>query len=215
MLIGRFAMIVPILAIAGSLAAKRRVAPSPGTFPTTGPIFVGLLVGVVMIVGALNFFPALSLGPIVEQLLLERRTGLLSHDETLMTLDTGRGTRRFQRFVTLGGAKPSGEPPRSRGVLDPSLLRAALPHAFRKLDPRLLARNPVMFVVEITAVLVTVIAIAGAAGVPAPWTPARASASRSRSPRGCGSRSCSRPTPRPSPRPAAAPRPPPCARPAP
>ena len=70
MLVGRFAMIIPILAIAGSLAAKRRVAPSPGTFPTTGPIFVGLLVGVVVIVGALNFFPALSLGPIVEQLLL-------------------------------------------------------------------------------------------------------------------------------------------------
>ena len=70
MLIGRFAMIIPILAIAGSLAAKRRVAPSPGTFPTTGPIFVGLLIGVVVIVGALNFFPALSLGPIVEQLLL-------------------------------------------------------------------------------------------------------------------------------------------------
>ncbi len=70
MLIGRFAMIIPILAIAGSLAAKRRVAPSPGTFPTTGPIFVGLLVGVVVIVGALNFFPALALGPLVEQLLL-------------------------------------------------------------------------------------------------------------------------------------------------
>ncbi|HYO41745.1 MAG TPA: potassium-transporting ATPase subunit KdpA [Candidatus Limnocylindrales bacterium] len=70
MLVGRFAMIVPILAIAGSLAAKRRVAPSPGTFPTTGPTFVGLLIGVVVIVGALNFFPALALGPIVEQLLL-------------------------------------------------------------------------------------------------------------------------------------------------
>jgi K+-transporting ATPase ATPase A chain len=70
MLIGRFAMIIPILAIAGSLAAKRRVAPSPGTFPTTGPIFVGLLIGVVVIVGALNFFPALSLGPLVEQLRL-------------------------------------------------------------------------------------------------------------------------------------------------
>ena len=69
MLIGRFAMIVPILAIAGSLAAKRRVAPSPGTFPTTGPTFVILLIGVVVIVGALNFLPALALGPIVEQLL--------------------------------------------------------------------------------------------------------------------------------------------------
>lgn len=69
MLIGRFAMIIPILAIAGALAAKRRVAPSPGTFPTTGPVFVGLLVGVIVIVGALNFFPAISLGPIVEHLL--------------------------------------------------------------------------------------------------------------------------------------------------
>jgi K+-transporting ATPase ATPase A chain len=69
MLIGRYAMIVPILAIAGSLAAKRRVAPSLGTFPTTGPIWIGLLIGVIVIVGALTFFPALALGPIVEQLL--------------------------------------------------------------------------------------------------------------------------------------------------
>ncbi len=70
MLAGRFAMIIPILAIAGSMAAKRRVAPSLGTFPTTGPIFVGLLIGVIVIVGALTFFPALALGPIVEQLLM-------------------------------------------------------------------------------------------------------------------------------------------------
>jgi K+-transporting ATPase ATPase A chain len=69
MLAGRFAMIIPILAIAGSMAAKRRVAPSLGTFPTTGATFVVLLVGVVVIVGALTFFPALALGPIVEQLL--------------------------------------------------------------------------------------------------------------------------------------------------
>jgi K+-transporting ATPase ATPase A chain len=69
MLIGRFGMIVPILALAGSMAAKRRVAPSLGTFPTTGVLFGVLLVGVVVIVGALTFFPALALGPIVEQLL--------------------------------------------------------------------------------------------------------------------------------------------------
>jgi K+-transporting ATPase ATPase A chain len=68
--LGRFGMIVPILAIAGSMAAKRRVAPSLGTFPTTGPIFVGLLLGVIVIVGALTYFPALALGPIVEQLLM-------------------------------------------------------------------------------------------------------------------------------------------------
>jgi K+-transporting ATPase ATPase A chain len=69
MLIGRYGMIVPILALAGSMAAKRRVAPSLGTFPTTGPLFTVLLIGVIVIVGALTFFPALALGPIVEQLL--------------------------------------------------------------------------------------------------------------------------------------------------
>jgi K+-transporting ATPase ATPase A chain len=69
MMLGRYAMIVPILAIAGSMAGKRRVAPSIGTFPTTGPIWVGLLIGVIVIVGALTFFPALALGPIADQLL--------------------------------------------------------------------------------------------------------------------------------------------------
>jgi K+-transporting ATPase ATPase A chain len=69
MMLGRYAMIVPILAIAGSMAGKRRVAPSLGTFPTTGPIWVGLLIGVIIIVGALTFFPALALGPIADQLL--------------------------------------------------------------------------------------------------------------------------------------------------
>ncbi len=70
MLIGRFLMIIPLLAAAGSLASKKQVAVSAGTFPTHGPLFVGLLVGVVIIVGALTFFPALSLGPIVEHLLM-------------------------------------------------------------------------------------------------------------------------------------------------
>jgi potassium-transporting ATPase ATP-binding subunit len=80
----------------------------------------------------------------------------MSLDRSLMSIDLGRGTRRFQRYVTLGGSKPGGgQPPNPRGILDPDLLRSAIPHAFRKLDPRLLIRNPVMFVVEITAVLVT------------------------------------------------------------
>ncbi|NPV79991.1 MAG: potassium-transporting ATPase subunit KdpA [Firmicutes bacterium] len=70
MLIGRFGVILPVLAIAGSLAEKRAVPPGPGTFPTTGILFVVLLAGVVMIVGALTFFPALALGPIVEHLLM-------------------------------------------------------------------------------------------------------------------------------------------------
>ena len=70
MLIGRFMMLLPLLAIAGSLAAKKQVPVSAGTFPTHGPLFVGLLVGVVIIVGALTYFPAVSLGPVVEHLML-------------------------------------------------------------------------------------------------------------------------------------------------
>jgi K+-transporting ATPase ATPase A chain len=70
MLIGRFLMLLPLLAIAGSLAAKKQVPVSAGTFPTHGPLFVTLLVGVVVIVGALTYFPALSLGPVVEHLML-------------------------------------------------------------------------------------------------------------------------------------------------
>ena len=90
----------------------------------------------------------------------------MSLTRSLLSADLGRGTRRFQRYVTLGGAKPSGEqPPRPRGVLDPDLLRSAIPHAFRKLDPRLLIRNPVMFVVETTAVLVTLTWLAILTGV--------------------------------------------------
>jgi K+-transporting ATPase ATPase A chain len=69
MLIGRFLMIVPALAIAGSMVGKKTVAAGPGTFPTNGPLFTFLLVCVVVIVGALTFFPALSLGPVVEQFL--------------------------------------------------------------------------------------------------------------------------------------------------
>jgi K+-transporting ATPase ATPase A chain len=71
-LIGRFLMIIPMLAIAGSLGRKKRVPPSSGTFPVTTPLFSALLVGVVVIVGALTFFPALSLGPIVEHLLMAK-----------------------------------------------------------------------------------------------------------------------------------------------
>jgi K+-transporting ATPase ATPase A chain len=70
MLVGRFFMIIPMLAIAGSLGRKKRIPPSPGTFPVTTPLFAALLVGVIVIVGALTFFPALSLGPIVEHLLM-------------------------------------------------------------------------------------------------------------------------------------------------
>ncbi|MBS7541405.1 potassium-transporting ATPase subunit KdpA [Ancylobacter lacus] len=67
MMLGRFGYIVPMMAIAGSLSTKTRLSASSGTFPTHGPLFVGLLVGVILIVGGLQFFPALALGPIAEQ----------------------------------------------------------------------------------------------------------------------------------------------------
>jgi K+-transporting ATPase ATPase A chain len=70
MLIGRFLMIIPLLAIAGSMVRKQRVPISLGTFPTYGGLWVGLLIGTVLLIGALTYFPALALGPIVEQLLL-------------------------------------------------------------------------------------------------------------------------------------------------
>lgn len=74
MFVGRFFMIIPAMAIAGSLAAKKSVPPSVGTFPTHGGLFIGLLVGVILIIGGLTFFPALALGPIVEQLAMKAST---------------------------------------------------------------------------------------------------------------------------------------------
>jgi K+-transporting ATPase ATPase A chain len=71
MLMGRFLVIIPALAIAGSLAMKKTVPASAGTFPTHGPLFVGLLVGVILIVGGLTFFPALAVGPIVEHFAMQ------------------------------------------------------------------------------------------------------------------------------------------------
>ncbi|MGE0699240.1 MAG: potassium-transporting ATPase subunit KdpA, partial [Hyphomicrobiaceae bacterium] len=70
MLLGRFAYVVPVMAIAGALAAKKKVPASSGTFPTHGPLFVGLLIGVILILGGLQYFPALALGPIVEHFLM-------------------------------------------------------------------------------------------------------------------------------------------------
>jgi K+-transporting ATPase ATPase A chain len=70
MLIGRFLFLIPILAVAGSMAAKKKVAVTSGTFPTHGPLFVGLLVGTVVIVAVLTYFPALALGPITEHFLM-------------------------------------------------------------------------------------------------------------------------------------------------
>ncbi|MBV8526044.1 MAG: potassium-transporting ATPase subunit KdpA [Acetobacteraceae bacterium] len=74
MFIGRFLMIVPMLAMAGSLVGKKIVPPSAGTFPTNGGLFVGLLTGVILIVGGLTYFPAVSLGPVVEHLAMQSGT---------------------------------------------------------------------------------------------------------------------------------------------
>ena len=73
--IGRFGVIIPVMAIAGSMVGKKVAPPSVGTFPTDQPLFTGMLVGVVVIVGALTFFPALSLGPIVEHLVMQGGIG--------------------------------------------------------------------------------------------------------------------------------------------
>ena len=70
MLIARYALIVPVLAMAGSLSQKKKVPVSAGTLPTHTPLFIGWLISVIIIVGALSFLPALALGPIVQQLLL-------------------------------------------------------------------------------------------------------------------------------------------------
>jgi potassium-transporting ATPase potassium-binding subunit len=74
MFVGRFFMIIPAMAMAGSLAGKKSIPPSAGTLPTTGGLFVGLVVGVILIIGGLTFFPALALGPIVEHLAMNART---------------------------------------------------------------------------------------------------------------------------------------------
>ena len=66
MLLGRFGYVMPVLAIAGSLVGQAQAAPTAGTLPTDGPLFVGLLIGVILIMGGLQYFPALALGPIVE-----------------------------------------------------------------------------------------------------------------------------------------------------
>ncbi|MEO6299479.1 MAG: potassium-transporting ATPase subunit KdpA, partial [Paracoccaceae bacterium] len=70
MLLGRFGYIIPVMALAGSVAGKVKAPPSAGTFPTTGPLFVGLAIGTILILGGLQFFPALALGPIVEHFLM-------------------------------------------------------------------------------------------------------------------------------------------------
>src|SRR4029077_8117687 len=134
-LLGRFFMIIPIMAIAGSLAKKKTVPESAGTFPVTGALFTTLLVSTILIVGALTFFPALSLGPILEHLLMMAGKASLRISEESME-QTGQ-----KKINLLGDRKIV-----SRAVLD----------SFAKLHPRTMVKNPVMFVVEVGAVLTSI-----------------------------------------------------------
>ena len=144
MLVGRFWMIIPAMAIAGSLAAKKSVPPSAGTFPTTGGLFVGLVVGVILIVGGLTFFPALALGPIVEHFAMTAGT-LFSVELTSEPRPWKPLRLRKQMPVS--------------ALFDPKIVVPAIGSAFVKLDPRTLMKNPVMFVLEVVTALTTVILI--------------------------------------------------------
>jgi K+-transporting ATPase ATPase A chain len=86
MWLGRFAMIVPVLAIAGSLAAKKRLPVTGGTLPTHGPLFVSLLIGTVLLVGLLNYVPALALGPSSNTCALEMKERAMTHTKTSLSL---------------------------------------------------------------------------------------------------------------------------------
>jgi len=164
MLIGRFGIMIPALALGGSLAAKNVVPESLGTFRTDNGMFVGLTIGVIVIIGGLTFFPAVALGPILEQLLHGN-----SSDERIQR---ERDTR--ERDIRLpidghygehgdgdgdGGQRPHGVA-EARSLFDGEILRHALVDSIRKLNPRDQIKNPVMFVVLIGTIITFIEAIA-------------------------------------------------------
>src|SRR5262249_7068655 len=128
---------VPALAIAGSLAAKKIVPPSLGTLPTHTPLFATLLVGVVLLVGALTFIPALALGPIVEHLVLVAATC----GQSTMPSDIN-----------------------ARSLFGPASIIQAVADSFRKLTFRRQVRIPVMFVVYVGSILTTLLWIQALVG---------------------------------------------------
>ena len=108
---GRFAMIVPILAVAGSLAAKKRIAVTAGTMPTHGPLFVVLLVGTVLLIGVLNYVPALALGPVIEHLQLVSAIGTDHVHQKLEAVRPGTDRSGRHRCVPKAGpARPVAQP---------------------------------------------------------------------------------------------------------
>ena len=132
MLVGRFFLIVPALAIAGSLARKQPVPPSAGTFPTGTPLFAGLLVGVVLIVVGLTYFPVLALGPIVEHLLASRMDATRCHRDRRAarpadprSMDRTTGEARHRRDVRK----------QSRSLLDGAIIRQAVKDSCRQARP--------------------------------------------------------------------------------
>ncbi len=138
MWVSRYWLMIPVLAIAGSLAGKRATAVTAGTLPTHTPLFVAMLVGVVLLVGALTFVPALALGP-------DRRTPAAASRRLNDDHDSSRSDVRD-------------------GFLDRAIIVGALRGSFAKLDPRVQLRNPVMFVVYVGSIFTTGIGIAAATG---------------------------------------------------
>ncbi len=179
MFFGRFFIKVPVLALAGALAQKKIVPTGAGTLPTHTPLFVAMLVGVIIIVGALTFIPALALGP-----------------------SSSSCSRKRMRTMTPPSQHTSAGSRASRSSTRRSSRRAVV-DSFRKLDPRHQVRNPVMFVVEVGSLMTTGLFVQALAGS---WARHRPGSS-SRSPSGSGSPCSSRTSPRRWPRAAARRRP--------
>ena len=165
-LFGRFLFMIPALAVAGSLATKKKVPDTAGTLATHGPLFVGVLVTAVIVIGALTFFPALSLGPIVEHFLMHQGRLFSTMFYLVPGLELSHGTDNDTtpplRFRTPQPVDTSLMPKklvRARPLFDPDILRRALKESFIKLNPITLMKNPVIFVVEVGAVLTTLFLI--------------------------------------------------------
>ena len=140
MLFARYWLAIPVLALAGALAAAKHVPPSAGTLPTHTPLFVVVLIGTVITVGALTFVPALALGPVVEHLHAVQRPMTAPVDIRGMTMATLAAKQSALSWF-----------------LNRDLMKHALVDSFRRLTPRYQWRNPVMFVVYVGSILTTIL----------------------------------------------------------
>ncbi len=135
MLIGRFAFIVPVMAIAGSMVRKKVAPAGPGTFPTNTPLFAGLLVGVILIVGALTYFPAYSLGAIVEQLLMLAGKTFYRHGRSCGCIDNVRTSSSGAQ----NSLKAPAEAPQQPGRIGSEVAKARRPRGAASLfDPKII-----------------------------------------------------------------------------